>query len=75
MCPKRIVSFGLQEDSSHVVDSGCLGCPVPGQNSTLCPNRYVVFCRGEPVTELDERNCCCEEVKAVLVLLVNFRGC
>lgn len=21
MCPKRIVSFGLQEDSSHVVDS------------------------------------------------------
>lgn len=22
MCPKRIVSFGLQEDSSHVVDSG-----------------------------------------------------
>lgn len=56
MCPKQFFSFDLQEDSSHVVDSRCMGCPVPGQNSTLRANKYVVLCRGEPITELHERN-------------------
>lgn len=79
MCQKQIVSFSLQEDSSHVVDSRCLGCPVAGRNNILCANKRVVLSRGEPVTELDEKTesgyCCCEEVKAALVLLVNFRRC
>lgn len=52
-CPKQIVSFDLQEDSSHVVDSRWLGCPVPGQNNTLSANKYVILCRDEPITELE----------------------
>ena len=56
MCQIQIVSFSLQEDSSHVACSRCLDCPVAGQKNILRANKCAVLCRGEPITELDEIN-------------------
>lgn len=50
--------------------------PLPGQNIILYARECVIICTGVRRTEdkAEPGSCCCEELRTVLVLFVDFRG-